>query len=88
MEVEDVASTYTMVGAEGANVCVCDGKHFHLSKMCTPMANEVKWLFKEGARCISESCDYFRENTPTSHVVSVHMQSFCNAFLAYTCLCN
>ena len=24
MEVEDVASTSTMVGAEGANVCVCD----------------------------------------------------------------
>ena len=42
MEVEDVASTYTMVGAEGANVCVCDGKHFHLSNMCTPTGNELK----------------------------------------------
>ena len=27
MEVEDVASTDTMVGAEGANVCVMVGKY-------------------------------------------------------------
>jgi len=27
MEVEDAASTDTMVGAVGANVCVCDGKY-------------------------------------------------------------
>ena len=27
MEVEDVASTETMVGAEGANVCVMVGKY-------------------------------------------------------------
>ena len=45
---EDVASTYTMVGAEGANVCVCDGKHFHLSKMCTPMGNELSSSSKRG----------------------------------------
>ena len=33
MEVEDVASTYTMVGAEGANVCVIADKSklFNLS---------------------------------------------------------
>ena len=33
MEVEDVASTDTIVGAEGANVCVMVGKskHFNLS---------------------------------------------------------
>ena len=33
MEVEDVASTYTMVGAEGTNVCVVVDKikHFNLS---------------------------------------------------------
>ena len=28
MEVEDVASTDTMVGAEGANVCVIAGKYY------------------------------------------------------------
>ena len=34
MEVEDVASTDTMVGAEGANVCVCvadKSKHCNIS---------------------------------------------------------
>ena len=33
MEVEDVASTDTMVGAEGTNVCVIadNSKHFNMS---------------------------------------------------------
>ena len=29
MEVEDVASTDKMVGAEGARVCVCDGNQVY-----------------------------------------------------------
>ena len=31
MEVEDVASTDTMVGAEGANVCMMIGKYTYMT---------------------------------------------------------
>ena len=33
MEVEDAASTARMVGVEGTNVCVCDGKQELCSKL-------------------------------------------------------
>ena len=44
MEVKDVASTDTMVGAEGGNVCVMVGKYVmgDLPKMWSPMGSEIK----------------------------------------------
>ena len=62
MEVEDIASTDTMVGAEGANVCVIAGKYYGQS----PESEE------DGCYITNSLV-----NTPTTHAISptdVHMQ--------------
>ena len=57
------------------------------------MGDELKWLLKEGGRCIFENCDISLENTPTSHTVSLVQDMYACSdsampLLSSACLCK
>ena len=68
-------------------------QEWHLSLTNTPMGDELKWLLKEGGRCIFENCDISLENTPTSHTVSLVQDMYACSdsampLLSSACLCK